>query len=106
MASSYVCARLLFIKRRAHYLGDSQPLVANMSDTVTNADHAVSDQQNLIASFDALMKKLEVLVEVGVARVCFSVPSPLLHDLIDHFFKIKKRSILMSIWCGRCFRQE
>ena len=42
----------------------SQPLVAN-------ADNVVSNQQNLITSFNALMKKLGVLVKVGdeVAKV-------------------------------------
>ena len=52
----------------------SQPLIANMSDAVTDADDAVLNQQNLITSFDALMKKLGVLVKVGyeVAKVCSS----------------------------------
>jgi hypothetical protein len=57
-----------------------------MSDAAVNA---VANQQNLIAAFDAVMKKLGVLVKVGdeVAKVCSSVPSLLLHHLIDHFFK-------------------
>jgi outer membrane receptor for monomeric catechols len=55
----------------------TQPLVANVPDTVTNAASAVSNQQNLITSFDALMEKLGVLVKVGdeVAKVCSSVSS-------------------------------
>ena len=49
--------------------------VSDISDTVSN-------QQNLIAPFEALMKKLGVLVKIGdeVAKVCSSV-SPLSHDL-------------------------
>lgn len=66
----------------------SQPLVANVSDAVTNAPSAVSNQQNLIASLDALMKKLGVLVKVGdeVARVCSLVSSLFLHNLSRSFF--------------------
>jgi hypothetical protein len=56
----------------------SQPLVANMADTLTNVSITVSNQQNLITSFDALMQRLGVLVKVGdeVAKVCSSVSSP------------------------------
>jgi hypothetical protein len=55
----------------------SQPLVANVADTLTNVSITVSNQQNLITLFDALMKKLGVLVKVGdeVAKVCSSVSS-------------------------------
>jgi hypothetical protein len=61
----------------------SRPLVANASDALTNIFNTTSNQQNLITSFDALMKNLGVLVKVGdeIAKVCFSVSSPLLHDL-------------------------
>jgi hypothetical protein len=67
-----------------------------MSDAAVNA---VANQENLIAAFDAVMKKLGVLVKVGdeVAKVCSSAPSLLLDHLIDHFFFKKKRSILLSI---------
>ena len=52
----------------------SQPLIPNVSGAVTNTANAVSNQQNLITLFDALMKKLGVLVKVGdeVAKVCSS----------------------------------
>jgi hypothetical protein len=58
----------------------SQPLVAKVSDAVTNTANAVSNQQKLITSFDALMKKLGVLIKVGdeVAKVFSSVSSRLL----------------------------
>jgi hypothetical protein len=71
----------------------SQPVVSNLSDAVTNATNAISNQQNLIISFDALMKKLGVLVKVGdeVAKVCFSVSSPLSHGLSSSFFQNKKK---------------
>jgi hypothetical protein len=53
-----------------------EPLVAKVSDVVTDAANAVSNQQNLITSFDALMKKVGILVKVGdeVAKVGSSVP--------------------------------
>jgi hypothetical protein len=37
----------------------------------------------LVKLFDALLKKIQILVEVGdvTAKVCFSVPSPVLCDL-------------------------
>jgi hypothetical protein len=52
----------------------SQPLVPNVSGAVTDDADSVSNQQNLIGSFDALMKKLGVLIKVGdeVAHVCSS----------------------------------
>ena len=40
----------------------SQPLVANASDTISNI---VLNQQNIVTLFDAIMKKLEVLIKVG-----------------------------------------
>jgi hypothetical protein len=59
----------------------SRPLVVNASDALTNISNTVSNQQNIVTTFDALMKKLEVVVKIGdeVARVCFSV-SPLLQE--------------------------
>jgi hypothetical protein len=61
-----------------------QPLVGNVVDTLTNVSNALSNQQNLVASFDALMKKLGVLVKVGdeVAKVRSgsSVSSLMLND--------------------------
>jgi len=45
----------------------SQPLVATVSDAVTNTANVVSNQQKLITSFDVLMKKLGVLIKVGDA---------------------------------------
>jgi hypothetical protein len=63
----------------------SQPIVVNSSDALTNISNAVSNQRNIVTSFDVLMK---VLVKVGdeVAKVCSSVYSILLHDLSGSFF--------------------
>ena len=57
----------------------SQPFVSNVSNAFTNISDTVSNQQNLVASFTALMQKLQLLVKIGdkVAKVCSSV-SPLL----------------------------
>ena len=67
----------------------SEPLISNVSDVVTNAANAVSNQQDLITSFDAVMKKLGVLVAIGdeVTKVCFSVSSSLLYHLSLSFTK-------------------
>jgi hypothetical protein len=67
----------------------SQPVVVNASNALTNISNTVSNQPNLVTSFDALMKKIEVLVKVGdeVAKVCFSVSSPLLHELNSLFLQ-------------------
>jgi hypothetical protein len=66
----------------------SQPLVANITDTLTNVSNTLSNQQDLITSFDSLMKKLGILVKVGdeVAKVCFSY-LPACKICIDHFLK-------------------
>jgi hypothetical protein len=60
----------------------SQPLVSTMSDAFADISDTMSNQQNLITSFNALMKRLEPLVKIGdeVAKVCSSVSSPLLDD--------------------------
>jgi hypothetical protein len=81
----------------------SQPLVADISDTLTNISDTVSDQQKLLTSFSALMKKLEPLVKIAdeVAKVRSAVSSPSLDYLNQSFFT--KRSILMSISRGKCF---
>ena len=67
----------------------SRPLVVNASDALTSISNTSSNQQNIVTSFDALMKKIEVLVKVGdeVAKVCSSIFSPLLHELNLYFFK-------------------
>jgi len=46
----------------------SQPIVVNSSDALTNISNAVSNQRNIVTSFDVLMK---VLVKVGdeVAKI-------------------------------------
>jgi hypothetical protein len=56
----------------------SLPPVASVPDALTNISNTVLNQQNLVTSFDSLMKKLEVLVKVGdeVAKVCSLVSSP------------------------------
>jgi hypothetical protein len=48
-----------------------QPLITNMVDTLMYVSNTLPNQQNLIALFDALMKKLGVLVKVRdeVAKV-------------------------------------
>jgi hypothetical protein len=70
----------------------SRSLVVNASEDLTNISNTLStlsNQQTIVTSFDALMKKVEVLVKVGdeVAKVCFSVFSPLLHELNLFFFE-------------------
>ena len=57
------------------------PVVATVSNAATNISNTVSSQQSLITPFEALMKKIGVLVKIGdeVAKVCSLVPSPLLH---------------------------
>jgi hypothetical protein len=51
--------------------GLALPLATDVSDTVTNISNTQTNQRDLITSFDALMKKLGVLVKVGdeVAKV-------------------------------------
>ena len=51
--------------------GLAPPLATKVSDTVTNISDTWTNQQNLVVSFDSLMKKLGVLVKVGdeVAKV-------------------------------------
>jgi phage-related minor tail protein len=60
----------------------SQPLVSTMSDAFADISDTMSNQQNLVTSFNALMKRLEPLVKIGdeVAKVCSSVSSSLLDD--------------------------
>ena len=78
-----------------------QPLVPNVSDTVISISDTVANQQNLVTSFDALMKQLAPLVKIGdeVAKVC-SVSSSLLYDLNQPCFL--KSFILMSTSRGKC----
>ena len=49
----------------------SQPLISKMSDALTNTSTTISNQDNLVASFDTLMKKFEPWVKIGdeVAKV-------------------------------------
>jgi hypothetical protein len=57
-------------------------VVAKVSDAVTNAADAALNQQNLITSFDALMKKLGVVVNAGDELRRFALQYPhLLRDL-------------------------
>ena len=60
----------------------SQPLVSDVSDTLTNISDTLSDQQKLVASFNSLMKKFEPLIKIAdeVAKVRSSI-SPSLDDL-------------------------
>jgi len=59
-------------------------VVADVSDAITNAVNAVSNQQTLITPFEALMDKLGVLVKIGdeIAKVCSSVFSAILDHRI------------------------
>ena len=54
----------------------SQPLVSNVSDTLSN-------QQKLVTSFNALMKRFEPLVKIAdeVAKVRSSVSPPSCHNV-------------------------
>jgi phage-related minor tail protein len=58
----------------------SQPLVSNVSDAFTNISDTLSNQQKLVTSFNALMKRVEPLVKMAdeVAQVR---SSPLLHKV-------------------------
>ena len=53
-----------------------QPLVSNASDAFT--DITLLNQQNLVTSFGALMKKFEPLIKIGdeIAKVRSSISSP------------------------------
>jgi hypothetical protein len=59
----------------------TQPFVADAANALTAISDTVSNQQNLITSFDALMNKLGVLVKIGdeIAKVWFSIPSRSMH---------------------------
>jgi hypothetical protein len=60
----------------------TQPPVADAAKALTAISDTVSNQQNLITSFDALVNKLGVLVKIGdeVAKVWFSIPSRSMHN--------------------------
>src|SRR5258705_5605348 len=64
-----------------------RPLVSDASDAFTNIPDTLSNQQNLVTSFQALMTRLEPLVKIGdeVAKV-FSSPPSLLDDLNSSLF--------------------
>jgi hypothetical protein len=49
----------------------SQPLISKMSDALIDTSDTISNQENLVASFDTLMKKFQPLVRIGdeVAKV-------------------------------------
>jgi hypothetical protein len=51
----------------------SHPLVSDVSGALTNISDTLSDQQKLVASFNALMKKFEPLIKIAdqVAKVRF-----------------------------------
>jgi hypothetical protein len=61
----------------------SQPIVSDVSGAFTNISDTLSNEQNLVTSFNALMKKIEPLVKIAdeVAKVRSSVSSPSLDDL-------------------------
>jgi hypothetical protein len=49
----------------------AHPLVDNVSDTFTSVSNTMSNQQNLVTSFTALITKIEPLLKIGdeVAKV-------------------------------------
>jgi hypothetical protein len=62
----------------------SQPLISKMSNVLTDTSDTLSNQENLLASFDTLMKKFEPWVKIGdeVAKVD-SFVSPLSLDYLN-----------------------
>ena len=65
--------------------GLSQPLISKISDALTDTSDALSNQQNLVASFNTLMKKFEPWVKIGdeVAKVRSSFSLIGLFELIN-----------------------
>ena len=53
----------------------SQPLVCDVPGALTNISDTLSDQQKLVTSFKALMKRFEPLIKIAdeVAKVCSSI---------------------------------
>ena len=56
--------------------GLTKPFVADAADALAAISGTVSNQQNLITTFDGLMNKLGILVKIGdeVAKVWFPIP--------------------------------
>jgi hypothetical protein len=78
------------------------PLIANMSDNVTGFTDTISNQGDLLASFDSLLNKVAILIEVGdeVAQV---------RPHYVHAYNIVlngRRSTLTSILHGKCSPQD
>ena len=61
----------------AHDLPVTQPFVVDAANALATISDTVSNQQNLITTFDALMNKLGILMKMGdeVAKVWFLIPS-------------------------------
>ena len=55
----------------------TQPFVVDAANALATISDTVSNQQNLITTFDALMNKLGILMKMGdeVAKVWFLIPS-------------------------------
>ena len=73
----------------------SRPLISDVSDAVLN-------KQSLVTTFEALLTQFKPLVKIGdeFSKVCLLFPPV----MSTSYFS--KRSILMSISRGPCFRQE
>ena len=56
--------------------GLTQPFVVDAANALATISDTVSNQQNLITTFDGLMNKLGILVRIGdeVAKVWFPTP--------------------------------
>ena len=61
----------------------SQPLVSDVTGTLTNIFDTLSDQQKPVASFNSLMKKFEPLIKIAdeVAKVRSSISPPSCHNV-------------------------
>ena len=77
----------------------SQPLVSNVSDTLTNISNTLSDQQKLITSFNALMKKFEPLIKIAdeVSKVRCSISAPSF-DYLNRSFPQKIHPYVNFAW--------
>ena len=76
----------------------SQPIVVNSSDALTNISNAVSNQRNIVTSFDVLMK---VLVKVGDISKIFLVLNTLntLITLNRVLRRIRRHFALNNFYC-------
>ena len=83
----------------------SRPLVSNASDAITNISDALSHQQTLVTSFEAVLQQLKPLVKIGdeISKVCSPIIFPVSIRINSCFVE---RYILMSILRGQSFPQD